>query len=307
MPPEYPYLCATCGRPVDHAGICPYCSSEQASVQLIRKPQGRARGEAQAGRGRRRERTGRWAKTFTFGLLVGLLLPRPWDLLPHPSTPPTPLAASAPLTPAPTATPTRPPTPAPTPTPTPRPRIVSADALSQQPWKPVPSRSPARVNAPAPARSGAPAPARPSERPAPRAPGANEPGSTRYTIKAGDTLGGIALRFYGDANQTARLRAANPSINPRVLPLGQAIVIPRAPRPTPQLSPGPRVSVPARPRAQPAGARPHLPVRPASSSAAPRPQSPAQASAAAESPNRYRAGHQDASPVSPREPRDPPR
>ncbi|MHB8375944.1 MAG: LysM peptidoglycan-binding domain-containing protein [Dehalococcoidia bacterium] len=52
---------------------------------------------------------------------------------------------------------------------------------------------------------------------------AQSPGGSTYTVKSGDTLAGIAQRL-GISLQD--LRAANPSINPSALSLGQTIKLP---------------------------------------------------------------------------------
>jgi len=50
-----------------------------------------------------------------------------------------------------------------------------------------------------------------------------------YTIAAGDTLGRIAARLYGDARQWHRIRKVNPGLDSRRLRAGQVIKLPMAP------------------------------------------------------------------------------
>jgi LysM repeat protein len=49
-----------------------------------------------------------------------------------------------------------------------------------------------------------------------------------YAIVAGDSLGGIAARLYGDARQWGKIIKANPGLNPRRLRIGQVIKLPVA-------------------------------------------------------------------------------
>lgn len=57
----------------------------------------------------------------------------------------------------------------------------------------------------------------------PKAPGK---ASRVYTVKTGDTLSGIALHFYGDANQWPKIARANKLRNPNRIYPGQRMVIP---------------------------------------------------------------------------------
>lgn len=50
--------------------------------------------------------------------------------------------------------------------------------------------------------------------------------ATTYTVKKGDTLSGIAAKFYGDANAWQKIAAANGLKNPNALQIGQVLVIP---------------------------------------------------------------------------------
>lgn len=51
---------------------------------------------------------------------------------------------------------------------------------------------------------------------------------TTYTVKSGDTLWGIAKKFYGDGNQYARLATYNSIKNPNLIYAGQVLKIPNA-------------------------------------------------------------------------------
>lgn len=52
--------------------------------------------------------------------------------------------------------------------------------------------------------------------------------SENYTVKSGDTLEGIVIRFYGryDASKVAQIAAANKMSNPNALQIGQKLIIP---------------------------------------------------------------------------------
>jgi nucleoid-associated protein YgaU len=47
-----------------------------------------------------------------------------------------------------------------------------------------------------------------------------------YTIAAGDTLYGIAMKFYGDPRYASNIEAANQGINPKALKVGDRIMLP---------------------------------------------------------------------------------
>ncbi|EPF21273.1 LysM peptidoglycan-binding domain-containing protein [Microcystis aeruginosa] len=47
-----------------------------------------------------------------------------------------------------------------------------------------------------------------------------------YTIKSGDTLRGIALKFYGDASKFVVIQEANDIANPNQISVGQVLEIP---------------------------------------------------------------------------------
>ena len=49
-----------------------------------------------------------------------------------------------------------------------------------------------------------------------------------YTVKEGDTLESIVIRFYGsfDMDKVARIQEANKMANPNALSIGQKLVIP---------------------------------------------------------------------------------
>ncbi len=68
-------------------------------------------------------------------------------------------------------------------------------------------------------------PARPSVETRPAA------SAETYTIMAGDSLGRIAARLYGDARRWPSIMRANPGLHPRQLRIGQAIKLPVAPAP----------------------------------------------------------------------------
>lgn len=51
-------------------------------------------------------------------------------------------------------------------------------------------------------------------------------GAQRYTIKRGDTLAQIALRFYGDAKRYVDIAQANGITNPGMIRIGQILIIP---------------------------------------------------------------------------------
>lgn len=53
-------------------------------------------------------------------------------------------------------------------------------------------------------------------------------GSEAYTIKSGDTLAGIIIRFYGkyDVSKIDKIKSANNMTNPNNLKIGQTIIIP---------------------------------------------------------------------------------
>jgi len=61
--------------------------------------------------------------------------------------------------------------------------------------------------------------------PAPPAPLAPAGGGT-YVIKKGDTFIKIAREVYGDAGRMKDIAAANPSLDPRKLRIGQTIILP---------------------------------------------------------------------------------
>lgn len=53
-------------------------------------------------------------------------------------------------------------------------------------------------------------------------------GSENYTVKSGDTLEGIIVRFYGryDLSKVAKIKEANKMSNPNNLQIGQKLIIP---------------------------------------------------------------------------------
>lgn len=56
-----------------------------------------------------------------------------------------------------------------------------------------------------------------------------QPRNVTYTLQAGDTLAGIANRFYGDQTKWRDIAAANPEQRPEVMRIGQVITIPAVP------------------------------------------------------------------------------
>lgn len=53
-----------------------------------------------------------------------------------------------------------------------------------------------------------------------------EPVARTYTIKKGDTFWSIAAREYGDGQKWKAISAANPSVDPKKLAVGQQITLP---------------------------------------------------------------------------------
>lgn len=53
-------------------------------------------------------------------------------------------------------------------------------------------------------------------------------GSESYTVKSGDTLAGIIIRFYGtyDTSKIEKIKEANKMANPNNLQIGQTLIIP---------------------------------------------------------------------------------
>lgn len=54
----------------------------------------------------------------------------------------------------------------------------------------------------------------------------SQPASRSYTIRKGDTLWGIATREYGSGQKWKAISAANPSVDPKKLAIGQQITLP---------------------------------------------------------------------------------
>lgn len=217
VPPQF--YCPSCGSPVSAGETCAECHGGQVPVRVVRKPHTRQRVVNPSPRMRRRARSFRGLLLLLVGLVIGLVLPRPWHTTSAPAPAPTPIAAK--------------PTPAPvsTTTPVPASRIVSADAPPQDPWSPV-------AAAPRPTPKASPTKPLPTPKASPTP--AREAGFTLYTVKPGDTFSTIASRVYGRASMAKRLSEANPEINPRALPLGKAIRVPTARvSPAPQKTPPP--------------------------------------------------------------------
>jgi hypothetical protein len=57
---------------------------------------------------------------------------------------------------------------------------------------------------------------------------ASKGGAETYTVKNGDTLEGIIIRFYGkyDPSKVEKIKQANKMANPNALQIGQSLVIP---------------------------------------------------------------------------------
>jgi LysM repeat protein len=60
-----------------------------------------------------------------------------------------------------------------------------------------------------------------------QAPPSEAPEARTYTVESGDTLWGIAERFYGDGSQHQSIADANGIPNPDSIRAGQRLVIPR--------------------------------------------------------------------------------
>jgi nucleoid-associated protein YgaU len=72
-----------------------------------------------------------------------------------------------------------------------------------------------------PSRPGSPAPASPAA-----SPPAREGGAILYEVKAGDTLRGLAQRFYGDPSKFTLIEEANEDLKYTMLRSGQRIRVP---------------------------------------------------------------------------------
>ena len=66
--------------------------------------------------------------------------------------------------------------------------------------------------------------------------GATSGVSTTYTVKSGDTLGKIAVKFYGDAHKYPVIQRANNIENPSRIWVGQVLIIPPIAGTTPAVS-----------------------------------------------------------------------
>jgi nucleoid-associated protein YgaU len=106
----------------------------------------------------------------------------------------------------------------------------------------APPRDPPKTS-PAPAPQATPPPPAPGpQRPAPARPTARSgDGARRHTVEAGDTLAGLARRYYGDEGQAAALFEANRDVltSPDELPAGAVLAIPELPRPAGDPAPAP--------------------------------------------------------------------
>ena len=99
-------------------------------------------------------------------------------------------------------------------------RQIAAADTAPAPETPAPATAPAPTPAPATARVSEPAPAPPP----PPAPVPKRPRIHR--IASGDTLGGLARRYYGSASQFRRIMEANHLTERTILKIGQEIIIP---------------------------------------------------------------------------------
>ena len=148
----------------------------------------------------------------------------------RPQTPARPAPMETPA-PAPADVPTEAPAPEALPADTPAP---AADAPAEAP-APAPAADavvevPADPAADTPAEAPAPAPA--ADAPAATPSGQTPPdptNSTVYEVKAGDTLGSIAQRIYGDARYSSVIHRANTDIlpDPNKLRPGMKLIVPK--------------------------------------------------------------------------------
>lgn len=88
-------------------------------------------------------------------------------------------------------------------------------------WLPLPGLATPGTS---PANPGPPPPAPGTNLPPPAPPLPAAP--RRYTVVSGDTLWGIAVRFYGDGNQWRRIATTNGITDPRALRVGAVLTIP---------------------------------------------------------------------------------
>ncbi len=65
-----------------------------------------------------------------------------------------------------------------------------------------------------------------SAQPAPQAYPQGQPGNRTYIIQKNDTFWGIASREYGNGQRWVDIAQANPSLDPKRLPVGQQITLP---------------------------------------------------------------------------------
>ena len=116
--------------------------------------------------------------------------------------------------------------------PTPRPLLALAAAATlygcvapprpQPPVEPIPPRPLSVVTLPP-----APGDASGFAGPEPMAPAAvGSMAGGVYTVVKGDTLSGIARRFYGNPSAWRNIAAANPAVDPNNLKVGQVLVLP---------------------------------------------------------------------------------
>lgn len=125
--------------------------------------------------------------------------------------------------------PIQPPTPTAAATPAPKTATYDVPAMMDpvQPSTPaIPMDDPSLLPPPV---TSTPTATKVSSTPAKAAPAKVTPKATasrKYTVKKGDTLTGIAKRYYGNANAYKKIVSANPGINPNMIKVGQVINLP---------------------------------------------------------------------------------
>jgi LysM repeat protein len=115
----------------------------------------------------------------------------------------------------------------------PKGRMPTGGVIAEEPQPAASSVPPARSAAsqPNPVRLGGdivvePRPLAGVPPVAPKPAATNVQNRATYTVKQGDTLSALALRFLGNSNRWREIAAANPGLTPDTLKAGQSIVIP---------------------------------------------------------------------------------